>query len=343
MVTDREATDGAAHNRVAGPDFQWRPSATNVVTGQWLISDTRTPTRPDLADEWTGQYLTGSAFQTYWNHNTRHLDWFAKYADVGNGFRADAGFIPQVGYREAAWQTGWQVYPTGFLRRERTFLNVDYQTEQSGAEITRDIEPGFGMDTRWNGFLQFRYIDNRTRAGDQVIGRRQFGYVAQFSPSRRVALVAVNGTLGEDIDFENARPAHGPTVNAELTLQASNHLALDVIENVRSLSESLPGFRDTHLFTQRVSRLKGTYTFTSRLFVRVIGQWIATDRDPRLYVASVDARSGTFAGSALLAYKINWQSVMFVGYGDDRELANQQTLKPLDHQVFVKISYAFQR
>jgi hypothetical protein len=153
----------------------------------------------------------------------------------------------------------------------------------------------------------------------------------------------VNGTLGEDIDFDNARPAHGPTVNAELTLQPSNHLAVDLIENIRSLSEDAPGVRDAHLFTQRVSRLKGTYTFTSRLFVRVIGQWITTDRDPQLFVTSVDARSATFAGQALLAYKINWQSVMFVGYGDDRELANQQTLKPLDHQVFVKVSYAFQR
>ena len=37
----------------------------------------------------------------------------ASYADVGSGFRADTGFIPQVGYREVSAQTGWQVYPTG--------------------------------------------------------------------------------------------------------------------------------------------------------------------------------------------------------------------------------------
>ena len=50
----------------------------------------------------------------------------------------------------------------------------------------------------------------------------------------------------------------------------------------------------------------------------------------------------------LLAYKLNWQSVMFVGYGDDRELATvaadrARRLAPLDRQVFVKVSYAFQR
>ena len=97
------------------------------------------------------------------------------------------------------------------------------------------------------------------------------------------------------------------------------------------------------LFIQRVSRVKGTYTFTARLFVRVIGQYVSTTRDPSLYVSSVDARSGTFSGSALFAYKLNWQSVMFVGYGDDRELLDQRHLERLDRQVFVKLSYAFQR
>ena len=34
---------------------------------------------------------------------------------------------------------------------------------------------------------------------------------------------------------------------------------------------------------------------------------------------------------------------MFVGYGDDRELLDQEHLARLDRQVFVKLSYAFQR
>lgn len=342
MITDREARDGTYHNRVIGPDFQWRPSASDVITGQWLYSDTRTPNRTDLADEWTGQSMTGSAFQTYWNHNTRHLDWYGKYVDVTNGFRADTGFIPQVGYREGNASTGWQVYPTGLITRERTFLQADYQAEPNGAVITRDIEPGISMDTRWTGFVQLRYIDNRTRAGEggPVIGRKQFGYYAQFSPSRKLAFVAVNGTIGQDIDFDNARPAHGNTINANATLQASDHLAIDFVDNVRRIDVGPGGAR---LFTQQVRRVKGTYTFTARMFVRVIAQYVDTTRDPLLYLSSVDERSGTFGGSALFAYKINWQSVMFVGYGDDRELSDLRRLEQQDRQLFVKLSYAFQR
>ena len=345
MLADRESKDGDWHNRVVGPDFQWRPSRTDVVTGQWLYSETKTPDRVDLADEWTGRRLTGTAGQLYWNHNTHHYDAFAKVVDVGTGFRADTGFIPQVGYREGYAQTGWQVYPSGFVRRERTFVNVDYQIDQAGSLITRDVQPGVGMDTRWNGFMQFRYVDNRTRALNDVIAQHQFAYYVQMSPSRRLAFVMVNGTLGQDIDFDNARPAHGYTFNSGLTLQTTNHFAVDVVANVRSLNVDVAARPGAPLLTERVSRLKGTYTFTSRLFVRVIGQYVSTTRDPTLFIDSVDARDASFGGSALLAYKINWQSVMFVGYGDNRENPdpNRGTLQPLDHSVFVKISYAFQR
>jgi hypothetical protein len=77
--------------------------------------------------------------------------------------------------------------------------------------------------------------------------------------------------------------------------------------------------------------------------VRGIAQYVSTDRDPSLYTFTTTAESGAFGGSALLAYKLNWQSVMFVGYGDDRELTSQERLEKLDRQFFIKLSYAFQR
>jgi hypothetical protein len=343
LVADREATTGDSHNRVVGPDFQWRPSASDVFAGQWLYSETRTPDRPDLADEWNGQQLSGTALQASWSHNTRHLDLSAKFNDVGSGFRADTGFVPQVGYREGYASAGWTVHQGGLISIARPFVTIDYQTEPSGAVITRDVEPSINLNTAWNGFVQFRYIDNRTRAGSAVIERHQFSPYLQFSPSRRISYISLSATLGQDIDFDNARPAHGTTINSELTVQPTDHLALDLIENIRWLNETGPSLVDARLFTQQVSRLKGTYTFTSRLFVRVIGQYVATTNDPSLFITAVDARSGDFSGSALLAYKLNWQSVMFVGYGDDRELSDDRRLQPLDRQLFVKLSYAFQR
>jgi hypothetical protein len=191
--------------------------------------------------------------------------------------------------------------------------------------------------------MQFRFLDDRTRAGAVVIGRRLFGYIAQFSPSRVVSRIGVDGTAGRDIDFANARPARGATVNLNATLHPTDHLELALIENQRFLNVDRPAGGSGRFLTQRVSRLRGTYTFTSRLFARGIAQYVATSRDPRLSPTEVSARSGELSGSALLAYKINWQSVMFVGYGDERELNEREQFDRLNRQFFVKLSYAFQR
>jgi hypothetical protein len=97
------------------------------------------------------------------------------------------------------------------------------------------------------------------------------------------------------------------------------------------------------LFTARVERIRANYTFTARSFVRLIGQYVSTDRDPALYLSPTTPHDGDFSGSVLFAYKINWQSVMFFGYGDERTLDDQRHLQRADRSIFVKVSYAFQR
>ncbi|MBW8862574.1 MAG: carbohydrate binding family 9 domain-containing protein, partial [Acidobacteria bacterium] len=189
LVTDREGRESASYNRVLGPDFQWRPNGTEAITGQWLVSDTRTPNRPDLTHEWTGQSLTSHAGQVQWTHTTTRLDSSAMFKDVGDGFRAEAGFVPQVGYREASAGAGWTFRPTGFASKLRTFVEVDRQVDRAGELIGRDLQTGVAMNTRWNGFMLFRYIDDDIQIGNRSIGRRQLGYSAQFSPSRLLSTV----------------------------------------------------------------------------------------------------------------------------------------------------------
>ena len=186
-------------------------------------------------------------------------------------------------------------------------------------------------------------IDDDIRAGSRTIRRRQLGYFVQFSPSRLITQVSADGNLGQEIDFDNSRPGTGTTFNLSATLNPTEHLAFALIQNQRSLDVDAAGRSGARLFTARVSRVKGTYTFTSRLFARGIVQYVSTTREPSLYIDSVSPSSASLGGSALLAYKLNWQSVMFIGYGDNREVSDADRLEKLDRQFFVKLSYAFQR
>ncbi len=343
LVSDREnGADG--HNRVFGPDFQVRFHGSDTIVGQWLVSDTATPNRPGVNAAWTGATFTSGAGQLAWNHNTQHFDISTIYKDFGNGFRADNGFVPQVGFREEGGETGWTFRPKGILPRVRTFVNVDSQTEHDGGGIIdRTVRPGVNGDTFWSGFFIAQYQADRIRAGNTTFPRRQFQWYQRFSPSRRFTNVGVDGNLGDDVDFVNVRPGHGGQFNVAGSINATNHLVFDLIADTSWLRvvDATGGDRD--LFTAHVERIRANYTFTSRSFVRLIGQYVSTDRDPSLYLSPVAAHDGFFSGSALFAYKINWQSVMFFGYGDDRTLDEQRRLQRADRQLFVKISYAFQR
>ena len=342
LVTDREALGGDGHNLVVGPDFQWRPSHSETVTGQWLMSDTRTPNRPDLSSQWTGNSLRSHAGQVQWSHNTTHFDAFALYKDIGADFRADMGFLPQVGLREEFLSGGYTLRPRGFASRVRMFLNVDHQTDATG-KLYSDVQPGVGMDTRWNGFMQFRYSSDEVRAGTQLFPRRQFGYTVFLSPSRAISQIGIDGHVGEEVDFANTRLGRGTSLNLSATLHPTNHLEFQLQENRQWLWVDTAGGESGRLFAAHVSRVKGTYTVTARSFVRVITQLVSTDANPALYLTPVAATTGGFSVSALVAYKLNWQSVLFIGYGDDRTLSDQNILERSDRQLFVKVSYALQK
>jgi hypothetical protein len=342
LGTDREI-DGGGHNRVYGPDMQWRPNDNETVTGQILFSDTVTPDRPDLADVWDGRALKGRGISGWWFHSTRRTDGFTEYRDFTSGFRADDGFVPQVGYREADGEYGFTLRPEGLFRRVRVFGGFDYQEDRSSAVLLRHFYTGFGFDGRWGSSGRFRLFTDHVRAGDTLIPRHQLVYRLQVSPSRFVSNIVLQGWAGQEADFDNERPGHGANVNLSSAVRPTDHLELQLLGTRRWLNVDGPSGAAERLFTADVERVRATYTFSSRLFLRLIGQWARTRRDAGLYADEVDAKDGGFGGSALLAYKLNWQTVMFVGFGDSREFDENGTLQKKDRQFFAKLSYAFQR
>jgi hypothetical protein len=342
LATDREIR-GGGHNRVVGPDFQWRPSTKDTLTGQVLLSDSKTPVRPDLAAQWDGRSLKGHGAIGWWYHSTKTVDWLAQYNDFANDFRADDGYVPQVGYRRTDLEGGYTFRPNGFLRRVRTFGIADRSTDRQGGLLNRRLSVGAGMDGKWSSFFRFWYAFDRVRAGTVTLPRQQFLYVVQLSPSLKFNQIGVYGFVGQEIDFAGARTGTGANINLNATFRPTNHLELRFNEARRWLNVATSSGPRARLFTASVDRLRATYTFTARAFLRVIGQYVSTRRDPTLYASTVAHRDGTFGGSVLFAYKLNWQTVLFAGYGDNRTLDETGRLDPVGRQFFMKLSYAFQR
>ena len=357
LFTDREIA-GGGHNRVIGPDFQWRPKKGEALTGQILYSDTRTP---DLhcptpgtcfPEEWDGRSMSSHAAELWYQHNDAHWDAFMNYRDYGDGFRAYDGFVPQVGFREGYFEGGYSRYPEKqFISRQRVFLQADYVEDRPGALIQTFISPGTGMDGRANSFMRFWIIEGRIRATDALTGeqtilpQRKFRTQLQASPWHWLTRVNLEGAYGRDVDFVRARTGHGGQITFSATVRPTDHLAIDLLADERWLDVET-GTAEARLFTAKVERIKATYTFTSRCFLRLIAQRQAQSQDAALYgfVPPIPPKDEATTASALFAYKLNWQSVLYFGYGNNQLWSpDTNDLERANQSFFLKLSYAFQR
>ena len=338
LVTTRES-EGGAHNRVFGPDFQWRLGEHHTFTGQFLLSRTVTPDRTDLAPEWNGQKLDGHGAHAWYAYSTATQDYFINYSDYSDDFRADNGFVPQVGYRGSYAEAGHTLRPKGFFSRFRMYALGEYDNTQDGDLLYRLVSAGFGADGKHRSFTRIRFAHDSVANAGEVFDRNRIYYTVQFGVSRVISYVSVDGWVGDEVDFTNNRLGRGANIAFSATLRPTNHLQLGLTNSLRWLN-----IRGDRLFTSQVERLRATYTFNPRMFLRAIVQNQRTNRDESLYGFAIDQHSGSLATQLLFSYKINWQTVAYIGYGDlDEVVGSNGDFEPSNRQIFAKVSYAFQR
>jgi len=326
VLTDREIR-GGGHNRVFGPDAQWRPNDSDSVTAQILLSDTTNPDRPDLSSAWNGESFRSHAFRAIWSHQKRTHDWFAGVRDIGDDFRADLGFIPQVGYRELEGEAGLRFYPEqGMVRYFRPSVYAVRQTDTDGDPIFEQVSLG----VQALGIKNLNFFAT-LRPREKVNGLEQtYGtFFFQFDPNRRFVRISLDGRVGQQIDFRNPRVGDGVYLNLAATIRP--HDRLDLQFNVNREWLDVDGGR---AYTADVQRIRAQYSFSAKSLLRLVAQYVETEFGDGFY-------DGSFLGSALYSYKLNWQTVLFVGYGDDRLLTENKDLVRTGRSLFLKVSYAF--
>jgi hypothetical protein len=84
------------------------------------------------------------------------------------------------------------------------------------------------------------------------------------------------------------------------------------------------------------------YYFNVRAFVRAILQYTDIERDPALYTFPVEERTRRLFQQYLFSYKLNPQTVLFVGYSDNASNVNVPSidLQQTNRTLFIKIGYA---
>lgn len=332
VVTDRES--GSGFNRLLGPDFQWRPNETNQLAGQLLFSNTKDETiDPDA------RAASDYAMLVSYRYRSSSTGIQFDYERLGHDFRADNGFIPQVGVEKKTATILKNFYPDSWLSLIEAGITADLTDEIGDRTVSRATYPYISLNGKWNSSLLLQFhVQEQARADTQLLEYDYIYYEIETKPSQRVASVTISGQLGEQADLVNERVGRGGSLTLNATFRPTIHLTTDI----RAAREWLDIGND-RLFTANVARLKATYNFSSRMFLRLIAEHSRIHRNSSLYVEPVQEEEGSWGGSILYGYRFNWQTAVYVGYSDERLLTNGNSYRSEANSFFAKFAYAFER
>lgn len=331
VFTDRESDSG--FNRLLGPDFQWRPNETNQVTGQFLLSSTEDEfIRPEHPAS------TDYAMLLSYRYRSSSTGILLDYQRLGHDFRADNGFIPQVGVERKAATFLKDYYPESWLTQLETGLTVDYVVEVDDQTVSRSTFPYVSVNGKWNSSLLLQYhMREQVRTGNRLLEYNYLYYEFGFQPSQRFSNISISGQLGDQADFVNERVGRGGVLSLNAAFRPTIHLTTEIQTERQWLN-----IGNDRLFTADVAQLKAVYHFSSRMFLRFIGEYSRIQRNPRLYREPIDQREGLWGGSILYGYRFNWQTAIYVGYSDELLLMDSTRYERGKNHFFVKLAYAFE-
>ena len=163
------------------------------------------------------------------------------------------------------------------------------------------------------------------------------GLYAEFRPRGGVS-VGSYVEYGDQIDFANTRLGDQLYLEPFLNWNINRHLLMRLQGAIVSMDTK----QGEKIFDASVFDARLTWQFNLRSFVRLTLQRSDISRNPDVYIDTVDEQSKNMGRQLLYSYKINPQTVFFLGYSD--QYVDDDDLDGLTvsgRSWFMKIGYAW--
>lgn len=331
------------HNRVYGADAFLRLSSSNTLQVQLLASDTEYPESLASQAQRVGRFQ-GSAAQLQFLHRSREWTFNTTVAQLERGFRADAGFIPRVDIREGSVtfnRTFWAPGPGLWY----SFLNVGVIASRTGdvkGNLTDErIQLVGGYSGPMQSNLNLAVARRKELHAGTLYDDLYAGYVGfEFRPSG-MATLGMGSEVSRTVDYVNAREGDQITFGGDAELRLGRHVNLNLRHSYKRLEQD-----GDWTFIANLSQLRAVYNFNVRAFIRAIIQYQNVERNPGKYQIPVNRETRSVFTQFLFSYKVNPQTVLFLGYSDNSagfltpELDRQSLLRT-DRTFFLKLGYAW--
>ena len=248
------------------------------------------------------------------------------------------GFMPRVGFKHprGGVQRTWWGEEEDWFTEIRVGGDWDVTEDQSGQVLEEEIEVnlnvfGAKQSEFWLG------LGTRDQFFDGLTFNNQNFYNTwiEARPSGAIWFGMFTG-YGDAIDFANTRPGTRLLWEPSLRLNLGLRWCLNLDHDLQRFEVD-----EGKLFEANLTQLRLVYQINVRTFVRTILQFRSVERDPDLYIDAVDAMTERLFTQFLFSYKLNPQTVLFVGYADNREGDELIDLTESNRTLFFKFGYAF--
>lgn len=148
--------------------------------------------------------------------------------------------------------------------------------------------------------------------------------------------LSLDGSFGDAVDYANGRAASVLNLEPVVFLKLAKRLDIAAAHEYEQLD-----VEEGRLYTANITYVRAAYQFTRRTFLRAILQYQDYDFNTDLYTDDRDSRSRHFASQVLFSYKLNPQTVLYLGYSDNHQGDAEIDLSQRDRTFFAKIGYAW--
>ena len=335
IFTNRDGKDYV--NRVAGIDGDFRLSAKDWLSVQILGSSTRYPQEVvEDFDQPEGSFEDYAA-EIYYSHSTRTWLWWAVLKDIGDDFRADLGFMPQVGYqhREVGGGYQWNATESSWYSRLQLLTKVADTVDQSGFLLFHEDVVQFTVEGPLQSHSVIRPSNTREGYNGQEFDFNRLRLHFCGKPNGH-SQVYLNLHGGGQIDYANTRLGDFFNLGLGFWYRFGRHFYIESAYTREKMDVD-----EGWLYTSTIAQLETSWQFNPRCFIRAILQHVDDQFNTDLYSDGRGPENQHLFTQFLFSYKVNPRTVLFVGYSDNSFGTDEYDLTKKDRTVFAKVGYAW--
>lgn len=331
------------HNYVGGFDARWKINDQHTLNAQYLETDTEYPDAVAIEfDQPLGSFEGEGVFLGY-EFDSR--DWYANFRrhDLTEGFRVDSGFHSKVGGAKNRANLGrvWHGEDGSWWNRIRLHNEYAIGHADDGSFTEKELSMRLGIGGPMQSWTQIMLGKKSQLESGVVFDMDEIAFFVEATPRRGLSM-HLFVKFSDQIDFANTRLGDQVLFEPSISWNINRNL----LARVNSVFVKLDTKDGEPILDASVIDARLTWQFSVRSFLRLTIQQSEIDRNLSIYdidvVDDYDAKTRNVGRQLLYSYKINPQTVFFLGYSDQYVDEDQlDGLTVSDRSLFLKIGYAW--